>query len=237
MAEKANMRVCFGPLKLRINSGLFHRLSSLKICASTYDYPPYYIPKPDPAYQDLHPPSEEDFDALNDFISTKSIKVMFFEPLIELNFLDHNLFEPSKGNSFKKAKKASVASKMALPLPKVTVEAKSFEISTQDPMYVNRLVHTTCQLPQPPEHMFDACYSKANVNIVGLSSHLLLKENNQTTIIVPFNVSYNKKSILKPQYWIKPDVIHEELSLDTGRFFDKNSVGLQFPFFNREYDV
>jgi vacuolar protein sorting-associated protein 13B len=90
------------------------------------------------------------------------------------------------------------------------------EISMFNPMYVNRLVHTTCQLPEPPQKMFEACFTKLDVNVVGFSSRLILKQNNYTTLIVPFNLSYQSKSILSPQYWVNADVMHSEVNFHSG---------------------
>ncbi|XP_008197902.1 intermembrane lipid transfer protein VPS13B isoform X1 [Tribolium castaneum] len=217
LTEKASVRVFIGPLKFRVCSGFFHRTSSLQVAASMYDYPPYYVPKPEPMLTELLPPSEEDFDALNEFIPTRSVKIMLFEPVVELQFMDHPFFEPAKGTLFKKMKKHSTA----LPviqlhkLPKVTIECKLIEICLSNPMYVNRLVHTTCQLPEPPQKMFEACFTKLDVNIVGLCSRLVLKQNNYTTLVVPFNLSYQSRSILSPQYWINSDVMHSEINFQS----------------------
>lgn len=183
-----------------------------------YDYPPYYVPKAEPHLQELLPPSEEDFDALNEFIPTRNVKVMLFNPVIELQFMDHPFFEPAKGCLFKKTKKHSTQPTIQLhKLPKVTIECKLIEICLYNPMYINRLIHTTCQLPEPPEKMFEACFSKFDINLVGLCSRLVLKQNNSTTLIVPFNLSYQSKSILSPQYWINPDVMHSEINFQSGK--------------------
>jgi vacuolar protein sorting-associated protein 13B len=219
MAEKGNVRIYVGPLKFRVCSGFFHRTSSLQVAASTYDYPPYYVPKSEPLLQELLPPSEEDFDALNEFIPSRTVRIMLYEPVIELQFMDHPFFEPVKGNLFKKTKKHSttnVPNIQLQKLPKVTLECKVIEISMFNPMYVNRLVHTTCQLPEPPQKMFEACFTKLDVNVVGFSSRLILKQNNYTTLIVPFNLSYQSKSILSPQYWVNADVMHSEVNFHSG---------------------
>ena len=237
MAEKGSVRFYVGPLKFRVCSGFCHRTSTLQVAASNYDYPPYYIPKSEPLLHELLPPSEEDFDALNEFIPTKTIQFMIFEPVVELQFMDHPFFEPSKAGLFKKNKVSGTNytncncifffkkhTSTSLPniqlqkLPKVTIECKLIEITMFNPMYLNRLVHTTCQLPDPPKKMFDACFSKVDVNVVGLCSRLFLKPNNQTTLVVPFNLVYQSKSILSPQYWVNHDVMHSEVNFHSGRW-------------------
>lgn len=74
------------------------------MAASYYDYPPYYTIPPDPPLQDLPPASEEDFDALSEFIPSRTIRITIFAPIIELELMDHPFFQPEKGNLFKKKK-------------------------------------------------------------------------------------------------------------------------------------
>lgn len=111
LSEISSLRICFGPFKLRLCSGFFHRISSLLVASSYYDYPPYYTLKPDPPLQDLLPPSEEDFDALNEFIPGRSMRITFFAPIIELELMDHPYFQPCKGNLFRKRKVCAVCTR------------------------------------------------------------------------------------------------------------------------------
>ncbi|CAG9862164.1 unnamed protein product [Phyllotreta striolata] len=214
LMENANMRMCVGPLKLRICSGLFHRIGSLQAAASYYDYPPYAIPKPEKTLQDIHPPSEEDFDALNEFIPTRSMRITFFAPIIELDLMDHPYFQPTKGMLFVRKKKKGISptspSATQSFLPKLSIECQFIDISSTYPMYVNRLVHTTCQLPDPPAKLFEACYSHQNVKIVGLCSQLIVNKQQHTTILTPSSFSYSTRHIAKPQFWVNPNIPHEE---------------------------
>lgn len=84
-----------------------------------------------------------------------------------------------------------------------------------NPMYVNRVVHTTCQLPDPPQKMFNACFSWLNVKVVSLCSRLILGPERHTTILTPSNISYSCKSILKPLYWTNPDIPHVEMTFES----------------------
>lgn len=82
-------------------------------------------------------------------------------------------------------------------------------------MYVNRLVHTTCQLPDPPAKLFDACFARQNIKVVGLSSRLILNAQEHTTIITPSSLSFTTKSIAKPEFWIHPDISHTEQTFES----------------------
>lgn len=104
LSERSLTRLVVGPFKLRVCSGLFHRLGSLRVAASTYDYPPYSVPKPEPLLSELLPPSEEDYDALNECIPSRTTQITVFAPIIEVQMMDHPYFEPQKGSLFRKRK-------------------------------------------------------------------------------------------------------------------------------------
>ncbi|XP_050295994.1 intermembrane lipid transfer protein VPS13B [Anthonomus grandis grandis] len=218
LTEESSLRLCFGPFKLRICSGLLHRFATLNVAASYYDYPPYYVPKPDLPLEDLLPPSSEDFDALSEFIPQRSIRITLFAPMIELELMDHQLFEPVKGFLFRKSQKLSTSSSIPIStavLPKVTLESQFIDISQTYPMYVNRLVHTTCQLPEPPQKLFDACFVKKSVKVVGLLSRLVTNPVCQSIILAPSSISYGAKTILSPQYWTNSDIPHEDVVFES----------------------
>ncbi|CAH0555543.1 unnamed protein product [Brassicogethes aeneus] len=220
LSEMSSLRVCFGPFKLKLCSGFFHRMQSLRVAGSYYDYMPYHTPKPDLPLNELLPPSEEDFDALNEFISSRSTRVTFFAPIIELQLMDHPYFAPTKGTLFRKRKKSAgtFATSTLQELPKLTIECQFLDISVQTPMYVNRLVHTTCQLPDPPKQLFEACYHKQTIKILGLCSRLMVNQQKHTTILTPCSASYTLKSMLKPQYWTNSNIPHQE------RVFESESI-------------
>lgn len=98
------LRVVVGPLKLRFCSGFFHRISSLNVAALAYEYAPYKVPKSEPSLVELLPPSEEDYDALNEGIPTKTMQITIFAPVLEFQLMDHPYFVPVKGNLFRKRK-------------------------------------------------------------------------------------------------------------------------------------
>lgn len=100
-------------------------------------------------------------------------------------------------------------------LPKLSIECQFFDISMDYPMYVNRLVHTTCQLPDPPPKLFEACFTIKDFKVVGICVRLVISPTSHTIILTPSSVSYNSKSILKPQYWINPDIPHNEITFES----------------------
>lgn len=98
------MRVAIGPLRLCVCSGFFHRIGSLIVAASSYDYPPYSVPKADPQLWELSPPTAEDYDALIECIPKKTVQITLLAPIIEIQLMDHPYFAPMKGTLFRKLK-------------------------------------------------------------------------------------------------------------------------------------
>ncbi|XP_045475296.1 vacuolar protein sorting-associated protein 13B [Harmonia axyridis] len=226
LPERDYTRIFIAPLKLRLCSGFQHRISSMVMAAVNYEYVPYYIPAPDPEYQDLLPPSEEDFDALNEFIPLASVKVTFFAPVIEFETADHPYFVPKKGKLYRKHKKVSAHSQQTVAQAaqresenvKLVLEFQCLDLLFISPFYINRLVYTTCQLPDPPKALFDACFKKYELKVLGLTSRLVVNPNCQTTILMPFSACFMTRQILKPQYWTNPHVTHFELTVESENF-------------------
>ncbi|XP_060527776.1 intermembrane lipid transfer protein VPS13B isoform X2 [Cylas formicarius] len=220
LPEASSLRLCVGPFRLRVCSGLFHRLGTLRIAASYYDYSPYYTPKPDLPLEELAPPSEEDFDALNEFIPQRSIRVTFFAPKLELELMDHLYFESTRDCLFRRPKKLSttVMTTTESTLPKISVECQFIDVSMRYPMYSNRLVHVTCQLPEPPDRLFRNCYTVQNFKIVGLLARLFVTPSCHSIILAPSSMSYVVRRILKPQYWTKADIPHSEVTFESESF-------------------
>lgn len=103
-------------------------------------------------------------------------------------------------------------------LPRFTIECQCIDVRISNPMYLNRLIETTCQLPTPPKAMYEACHSDINVKVIGFCSRLILDMNCQTTVITPSNASFSLKSIIKPDYWVNPDIPHVEMTFESGNY-------------------
>lgn len=99
------------------------------------------------------------------------------------------------------------------------------------PMYPKRLIYTTCQLPEPPDEMFNSCYSYSDINITGFSSQMIFTCNKKTIIVLPFNVSCTYKSIIFPNYWINPEIIHKEIVAEIGETVKHKNTPLVFFYY------
>lgn len=101
-------------------------------------------------------------------------------------------------------------------MPRLIVECQSVDASFVSPYHENQLVITTCQLPDPPERMFNSCYREKNVKITGICSRLVLGLNKYTTIVTPTNATYHSRSIIQPEYWLADDIIRKMVEFQTG---------------------
>lgn len=104
MPEKAICRLVGGPFVVYVSSGLIHRASTLHQVMTMYDYAPYKVPPPDPELSELLPPSEDDYDALNNDIPTRIYQLTFLKPIFEFQLMDHPKFIPTKENLFRRSK-------------------------------------------------------------------------------------------------------------------------------------
>lgn len=147
-------------------------------------------------------------------------QLTFFKPEIQLQLATHPPFEPSVMQANRKRKRSARIQPLCqlAPncLPQVTLECQCLDAKMVRPMYPRRLVKTTCQLPSPPQHMFDMCHTSFNVKFLGVSSSLILDANSKrTTILLPSNLSFSQRSIVLPQYWVDPAIPHTEQTVET----------------------
>ncbi|KRT82355.1 hypothetical protein AMK59_3734, partial [Oryctes borbonicus] len=167
---------------------------------------------------ELLPPSADDFDALNENISMSVIQFTAVAPVIEFHLFDHPYFQSTKEHLFRKRKKLSTVvppPQSVSFMPKFALEIQCIDAKISRPIYTKRLIQTVCQLPDPPKHMFDACYANLSVKLIGFCSRLVLASGKQTTIILPFNATFNNKLIIDPEYWTNPETVHDEMEVQS----------------------
>ncbi|GLH10327.1 Vacuolar protein sorting-associated protein 13 [Gryllus bimaculatus] len=214
LSEHSLMRLVVGPLDVRLRSGLFHRLTMVQCAASLYDYDPYSPPKPEPSHESLQPVSMDDFEALEANIPKQTIQLTLFKPTLKLYQSDHPVFDLAVLQSNRKRRKSSRVQPLLRCgfLPCVTVSCQCLDAKLVRPMYPQRLVGTVCQLPEPPEHMFDACHMQLNLKLVGMISQLQSGSHRQT-VLLPSNLSYNQCTLLYPALWQNHELLREDRSL------------------------
>ncbi|XP_053661509.1 intermembrane lipid transfer protein VPS13B [Anopheles marshallii] len=196
LAEKYMIRVFVGRFRAKISADTIHRFRTLASYKDIYEYPPYYEDKAMPTLSQLPPPSAEDYDALMHEIPLRQIHITLQSPTIELHTFDHGSTENLL------LRKHSSGKIQTPPLkPSLTVQLNRVECNILAPLYPNRLVYTTCQLPEPPAKLFDACYQSISGNLERLQLQLHHSRWSDTTIATAVSMNYQQRTLIHPSLW------------------------------------
>ncbi|XP_059611224.1 intermembrane lipid transfer protein VPS13B [Phlebotomus argentipes] len=207
LSEKCLYRAFVGPLTVRYGTGFSHLVDTFKNYVNLYNYTPYVEEKPPLTLAQLSPASTDDYDALMSEIPFRVFEVTVQKPILEFYTRDHEKL-PKIGK-----KKYSLPQRLdSLPLglaiePNFTLHAERIEAKTVSPMYPNRLVHTTCQLPDPPAKLFTACYTKIEAEAKRIEIVLRKGESRKKVIEIP-EVICAYSDLLLPELWEKDDIFH-----------------------------
>lgn len=113
------MRYIIGDLTIRLCSGVFHRIETIKQAAANYDYNPYLVTKsgifilfdyiyiylleeviciiyiiyklPDPLVNELPPVTLEEYEALRENVSMVETKLLIVKASLQLQLADHSI--------------------------------------------------------------------------------------------------------------------------------------------------
>lgn len=107
------MRYIIGDLTVRLCSGIFHRIETIKQAAANYDYNPYIVTKPgiivinlykrkvlkiiiykllsDPLVDELPPVTLEEYEALRENVSMAETKLIVIKASLQLQLADHSV--------------------------------------------------------------------------------------------------------------------------------------------------
>ncbi|XP_055618736.1 intermembrane lipid transfer protein VPS13B [Toxorhynchites rutilus septentrionalis] len=192
LSEKYMIRAFMGKFRLKVNADTLHRIKTFISYKDAYEYPPYYEEKPFPTIQQLPPPSAEDYDALMSEIPLKQVHVTILNPTIELHAFDHSKFQLGRKRSTQATQNPSN--------PYLTLEFNRVECNLLTPLYPNRLVFTTSQLPEPPSKLFDSCFHAISGNLERLQVKI---HHNDWEILIATSVNLNHQHrfLLFPDLW------------------------------------
>ncbi|XP_055587583.1 intermembrane lipid transfer protein VPS13B [Uranotaenia lowii] len=193
LSEKYMIRAFLGKFKLKIGADTLHRIKALVSYKDSYEYPPYYEEKPLPNLQQLPPPSAEDYDALMNEIPLKQVHITIVAPIIELHPFDHGCLTIGKKRSSNKLNQSSPNSFLSL-------EWNRIECNILTPLYPNRLVFTTCQLPEPPTKLFEGCFQSISGNLERLQLKLLVN-NQELQLATAINLYHQHRFIIHEHLW------------------------------------
>ncbi|XP_058811887.1 intermembrane lipid transfer protein VPS13B [Topomyia yanbarensis] len=191
LSEKYMIRAFVGKFCLKFGADTLHRMKTLISYKDAYEYSPYYDEKPTPSMQQLPPPSAEDYDALMSEIPLKQVHITIMTPVVELHPFDHGKFQLGR----KRSKIVPTSSN-----PTISVEFNRIECNILTPLYPNRLIFTTCQLPEPPSKLFDSCFQSISVNLERFQGKLCFNES-EMLIGTAINLNLQYRFILLPELW------------------------------------
>ncbi|XP_046469502.1 intermembrane lipid transfer protein VPS13B isoform X2 [Neodiprion pinetum] len=205
--EHRVVRYVVGDVTVRMCSGLFHRLESIKQAAMKYDYEPYIVPKPEPTIDELPPVTVEEYDALRENISRVEIKLILISGCVELQLAEHQITGLPRKRKLVEKKTAPLTPALSDD-PVLSIEWDKLLIDIDQPMYPHRLVACACKQTDLPPDMLNSCHRVIHGVVHGVKCQLCLTRKSRTTLVMPFTIQYSMKMLLYPQYWLSLDMEH-----------------------------
>lgn len=207
LSEKTLMRAVIGPLKINYGTVCNHIFETLTSYTKLYDYSPYVIQKPLPTLSQLSPPSTDDYDALMAEIPLVAYNVLLQKPEIQFTMWDHQKSGHSN-RKFSMPHKSSYSSTKHDPVQhSILINFDKIELNYTIPMYPNRLVYTTCQLPEPPKKLYDSCFNKIELDIEKISINTICNEKVKQIASIP-NLIGSINLLIRPDLWTNDQIKH-----------------------------
>lgn len=189
LRERHLMRIFCNNLQFKLGPSVSHLQETLKGYAAQYNYPPYLAVKQIPGFNQLSPPSSDDYEALMTEVPLRKYDLQMSGTSILFDFADH---------------KSNAENKRLQEIP-LTCTLRTTRVKYVTPFYPNRLVFTTCQLPQWPMKLFDACYQRIDVS----SSAIDVQLGGTQIGHIP-NLDAYSREIIYPQLWQDPNVLAKD---------------------------
>lgn len=175
--ESHMVRAAIGGFHLRYHSSLLHIIEALKRFGAEYDYAPY-VPEPTPlSLANMSPPSDENLEALMFELPVRNFHISVQHPVFELHPGEHE---------------------SRAQLPFLVIELEDLNMRMTDAFYPNRLIQTTCMIPEPPPTLLDACYVKYSADFARMSVHLSYKNELQMCHLKMTNAEVTMRMLLSP---------------------------------------
>lgn len=188
LTEEYIMRVFFGKFNLKIDTSLLHLYKTLNDQCQQYTYiAPYLAVTSTEVLSQLTPPSTEDYESLLDCIPLKKCYIHLNKSSIEYYHLNSDHFQSNDLNDFKH-----------MPYYMININRAELQITT--PMYPEKLINTTCQLPDPTEKLKQNCFNRYSAMIEQTSLDIIYNKNRFKVLAISnFNVGYD--TLIQPELW------------------------------------
>lgn len=175
--ESHMVRAAIGGFHLRYHSSLVHIIETLRRFSDNYDYPPYFPTPPLPTRANIAPPSDENLEALMFELPVRNFHISIQHPILE--------FHPGEHES-----RAS--------LPFFVIELEDVNMRMSDAYYPNRVIQTTCMLPEPPTTLLDACFTKYSADFAKMSVFLNYNNERQLCHLKVTTAEVTARQLLSP---------------------------------------
>lgn len=175
--ESHMVRAAIGGFHLRYHSSLVHIIDTLRKFTENYDYPPYVAPPPPPTRANLAPPSDENLEALMNELPVRNFHITVQHPVLEFHPGEHETRSS---------------------LPFFVIELEDVNIKMSDAFYPNRVIQTTCMLPEPPTNLLDACFTKYSADFARLSVFLSYNNERQLCHLKMTTAEVTMRQLLSP---------------------------------------
>ncbi|XP_061387162.1 intermembrane lipid transfer protein VPS13B [Musca vetustissima] len=156
----------------------------------------------------LHPPLVEDYDALMQGVPLCKYK-------IDLKYMQVEIFaktEPSAQSSRSIYRRLPSSIKNSLPF--LLVNFDFIELYLTTPLNPDKLVHTTCQLPDKPQELLNACYDNYELNIGDFTLSLMSPSKDTAIRLVTIpKLCLSYGSLLQPYHWKTDEVSIKKIDL------------------------
>lgn len=186
--EEYFVRIFFGKFNLKIDTSLLHLYRTLNDQCQQYTYiAPYLITTPGELLSQLTPPSTDDYESLLDCIPLRKYHIYLSKSTIEYYHLNADHFQTNDANDFKQ-------------MPYVMINLGRAEFSIISPLYPEKLINTTCQLPDPTEKLKENCFVRYNASLEQTIIDLIYNKNRFNALQMS-NVIINYDTLIQPELW------------------------------------
>ncbi|XP_039314180.1 vacuolar protein sorting-associated protein 13B [Solenopsis invicta] len=209
--ERRVVRYVAGDLTIRLCSGIFHRIDTIKLAAAKYDYNPYLVIKPDPLIDELPPVTLEEYEALRENVSMTETKFVLKRASLQLQLVDHCITGMPRQRKVIETRITPLSPALTDD-PFVSIECDEAIATIVQPMYPFRLVTCASKLTELSPEMFIQCHAITDIQVIGVKSQLHLTKTCDTSIVMPYSVEASLKILLYPQYWRDIDMIQKSYS-------------------------
>ncbi|XP_054747188.1 intermembrane lipid transfer protein VPS13B isoform X1 [Anastrepha obliqua] len=199
-------RILSSGLTFRWNQSLRQVKQTILDLIDSYDYSGYHVDQLDTAAPSstctskLPPPLMEDYDEL---MAHVPLCIYKFD-LKNINFEMYAITEPT---ATQKHAQHRLPSALKQSMPYFLAHIESIDGTLCRPLYPDKLVHTTCQLPEKPHVLLDACHDNYTFHMKQISFSMVNRMRHTTARLVHIpQIELVYSDLLQKQHW-KEDIL------------------------------